>query len=1450
MNAWRLGGTGFRAFVTLFAPIALTAIGCGGSPSVTTRDRPIATGGSAGSGTGGTGNGTGGTSVVGVGNMGGQNENPEGGMGGAPAGICGDGILEAGELCDDANTDDDDGCSADCTRSDPDYICTEGQPCVRVVTCGNGVIEGDEVCDDGNEESGDGCSAGCDGVEDGYVCVKPGEPCVALPVCGNAEREHGEQCDDGNDKSGDGCSDTCELEDGYFCPPGQACVKLECGDGRRTPDESCDDGNTKNGDGCSSKCAVEDGWLCGTSGCKPVCGDGRLLGAEECDDGNNASGDGCSAGCQVEPFFECTKAEPSVCTSTIVCGDGMLGPGEECDPGITGESACYGSGALACKGYDTGLVDPAVCNNGVIEYGETCDGNVPGCTNCQADDGYACPAPNVCIKVAVCGDGQIQAGEECDTGFTNVAGCSSSCKIQGGYYCTGEPSTCTAIVCGDGKIEPGESCDDGNTSDGDGCSGDCTTIDTTHYKCVRPGKPCIPICGDGVIEGTEQCDIENATGTDATACVKCRLAAGYTCGAGGTGPCSKTVCGNATAPSSTPGSTAYVNTAKANAEPGEGCDDGNTIAGDGCGPTCQLEPKVTTGTNPSVAVTCGDGLVTGTEECDDGNTTGGDGCSYIAPNDAGNCKIETGWSCAPSVTYPSSVAFKITYRNFEQRDQSGGHPHMKVNGPGSTTGWPNGGGTPANSPAQGVDPGITGDVCTTANTDKNGATGSGTCGKLDIDGKPLYVGNTDTGGAVYNGGAYPGTAGGIANILPTPGMHPTIDTTGDGTNLDEAYHKAAFKLWYADSNAVLPDALSQAGGTPSHLISVIPNPPTVPAPFDTLTLTQVTGTPTAYRYSCPGSGCSGTGFFPLDGRGTNPPSQTHNFQFTSELRYFFQYQGGETLTFFGDDDVWVFINGRLAVDIGGIHAQLNGRVVLGDDGDGTGNTDSDCSVQGANNNNQGTLAACTLQTNENNGDDKRFGLTKGGVYEIVVFQAERHPTGSNYQLTLDGFLAPRSTCSPVCGPNPQGQSPTVTVTPPEECDDGANNTATPTYGKCTATTCVLGPYCGDHTQNGPEQCDDGTNLTQYGTSGCAPGCVTPPHCGDGVIQPDHEQCDNGGANADGLYGGCTTQCQLGPYCGDGAITNGEACDTPGMFATYGAGKCNYDCQPAPYCGDGIRNGAELCDGTPGCNSSCEFDAFCGDGVKESGEDCDYGMFNQSSSQVQYGGCTTSCTFGPSCGDGVLQADDGEECDDGSKNSDSNYDGCTTACLLGPRCGDGVRQKSAEACDNGFNDDTYEYPGDTNACGPKCKAPPSCGDGVVQSAFELCDNGSQNSDTAYDGCNTVCEWGPYCGDGTKSGPEDCDDGIDNTAYSADGSGCSYQCTKNVPYCGDGVRNGPEQCDDGSGANHGQYGGCNADCTKAAYCGDKVVQRADGEQCDDGPTGSFTCTNKCKLRTITR
>jgi len=134
-----------------------------------------------------------------------------------------------------------------------------------------------------------------------------------------------------------------------------------------------------------------------------------------------------------------------------------------------------------------------------------------------------------------------------------------------------------------------------------------------------------------------------------------------------------------------------------------------------------------------------------------------------------------------------------------------------------------------------------------------------------------------------------------------------------------------------------------------------------------LTLTRQPDT--SYRFS------SGA-FFPIDGEGFGNYAATgRNFHFTSELRYPFTYDGGEVLEFNGDDDVFVFINNRLAVDLGGVHGPAPGSVTLN--------------------------AANALA----------LGLVAGRTYEVAVFQAERNTTGSNYTLTLRGFERAYSSCT-------------------------------------------------------------------------------------------------------------------------------------------------------------------------------------------------------------------------------------------------------------------------------------------------------------------------------------------------------------------------------------------------------------------------------------------------------
>jgi cysteine-rich repeat protein len=1309
--------------------------------------------------------------------------------------VCGNGKFEEKELCDDGNTADGDGCSADCSKVDPDYLCLNaGEDCVRVVVCGNGVIEGSEVCDDGEStpKSGDGCSMDCRLVEPGFNCVKPGRACVASPVCGNGQRERGEQCDDGETTpdNGDGCDASCQLENptAWFCPPGSACVALVCGDGVRTPNEQCDDGQNPPlaGDGCDATCHLESGFRCGSSGCRAICGDGQKVAGEECDDGDLMSGDGCSAACKKEPFFNCPSGA-GACTSSIVCGDGCVDPGEICDPGNLqnrcgqADASCTSTSqnaAQACKSFAIAS-DPGVCGDGTVNLNEQCDPscsgarpcNIAGCNGCLITSGWACPRAGYCFQIPRCGDGTIQIGEECDPGPSSIAGCNpTTCAITTNYYCSGTPSVCVHSVCGDGLRAPNEQCDDGpgtvnapGTPVGsDGCSATCTV--ESGYVCP-PNLSCKPVCGNNVLQPGESCEEVSA------GCSNCAIKATYDCDVNGKN-CAKTVCGAA-------------NTGTPVVQRGEGCDDGNDIAGDGCSPTCQLEPTFThdaSGTPSNTANPCGDGFKTVSEGCDDGNRTAGDGCSAI-------CTEESGWTCAENtITYPGAIDFRVTYRDFKARNESGGHPHFKRSG----------------EFGSGSDYGIPGQLCSTGNY--NATPASNTCGLLDSGGKPRL-------------------------------MKP-FNTTTMPTIIDNA---AAFGLWYRDSNPA--PAIAGVNGT----ILMYANPGTTATPAtppstpDTLHLTRV-GSTTAYEF--PPAASSSANFFNLDGRGFgNTTGQSHNFNFTTELRYFFQYRGGEVLTFEGDDDVWVFVNGRLAVDVGGIHCPQVGRVVLGDE-------DGSCNLQVADIPACTTPAftACTTYTSgvggeQSNNVDGRFNMTKGEVYEIVLFHAERNPTGSNFRLTLDGFLAPRSTCTTTCGDGIRAGN--------EICDTNGPSSG---YNVCL-NTCTIN-FCGDGTNQGApnETCDPPATtpkVTYRQTAGgCGFDCKAAPYCGDHIVQAfAGEVCDDG-VNS-GAYGSCTSNCKgFGGYCGDGTVNGTEQCDAASKVAYQANGTgCGFDCKWAPSCGDGTRNGPETCEppNSAQCSSTCQVQPFCGDGIKSPGEACDFGTFNAAPASVDYGGCSTSCVLGPHCGDMVRQQSAGEECDDGASNSPAAnpaYNSCTTACLSGPRCGDGIQQAGQEACDNGFNEDTYAYSAD--ACGPGCTAVPRCGDGVINSAVEQCDNGMANSDGAYDGCRSDCLWGPYCGDRIKNGSEECDDPNGNVAYSADGSGCSFECKTNVPSCGDGVRNGREQCDDGKAANNGAYGGCNSDCTNAPHCGDRIVQA--GENCDDGPTGSYECTQSCTARVI--
>ena len=104
-------------------------------------------------------------------------------------------------------------------------------------------------------------------------------------------------------------------------------------------------------------------------------------------------------------------------------------------------------------------------------------------------------------------------------------------------------------------------------------------------------------------------------------------------------------------------------------------------------------------------------------------------------------------------------------------------------------------------------------------------------------------------------------------------------------------------------------------------------------------------------------------FYPIDGMGwgdeglTDAQGNPHNYLFTTEIRLNFQYEPGQTFTFIGDDDLWMFVDGQLVIDLGGLHPAQSGSANL-----------------------------------------DNLGLVAGQTYPMSIFHAERRSTDSTFRI--------------------------------------------------------------------------------------------------------------------------------------------------------------------------------------------------------------------------------------------------------------------------------------------------------------------------------------------------------------------------------------------------------------------------------------------------------------------
>ncbi|MBI4511957.1 MAG: DUF4215 domain-containing protein [Deltaproteobacteria bacterium] len=582
--------------------------------------------------------------------------------------LCGNGVIDFGEPCDDGNAENNDACLTGCVAAtcgdgfihlgveQCDQGAENGLPnhctasCQNPGRCGDGNVDPGEGCDDGNASATDACLPNC-----------------VSATCGDGRIQEGvEQCDDGDKINGDGCDANCTFS---------------CGNGVLTPPEQCDDGNKVPGDGCSPLCTLE------------RCGDGEITGREKCDDGNTTAGDCCSPTCQPEPGCEIEPNDTlALANDAATVGQGDLIKGFVATDGdkdyfklvvpsattvdLVAEtrngpfSSCAATGSAKKIDSELTLYDGAGTKLGSDDEGGDGSCSKLESLGLKAGTYYVMVSGasfglaktfdytlSVAKSVVVCGDNVARSSEQCDGTDLKQGTCEGKGYGPGTLKCNADcsgfdTSGCRQPVCGNSIKELREDCDDGNTADGDGCSSKCkyeilmeSESNNTYTTANNLGHAPSLVQGSinpsddedwyrFVLRSTSDLRVTTYDGNGPPSCVSTDTRI-------------------------------YLYDSDGTSLRAEDDDDGeswcslinatNDFGAKSLAPgRYYIKVKHSYGGNISayrleigIDAACGNGTKEGSETCDDGNTTGGDGCNSACRQEeiCGNGVVDTDEQC-------------------------------------------------------------------------------------------------------------------------------------------------------------------------------------------------------------------------------------------------------------------------------------------------------------------------------------------------------------------------------------------------------------------------------------------------------------------------------------------------------------------------------------------------------------------------------------------------------------------------------------------------------------------------------------------------------------------------------------------------------------------------------------------------------------------------------------